>query len=260
MDEDGPCMKKRRGGQQQRLGAARSEKAHLEEAQAAKKPSCLADFLVERWSWGKYSPQEIQHIAMLATRDMEALGVTHVQPSLTSLASLGSKGKHGNNVHRDLMNVIKDTTQLPEPLLVSMPFKGKPGLLQMVMLPHLVFHCLFTYYPTFWKSSFLPTGVKGLVSFWTHFKTHPSMASFKGSVPCWQQWTLPLNLHGDAVPTVGCGKVWSKMLQAYSWTCLLSRGTTKQRSFFIWGATWLRAKHFVCFVSNLFGPNVPKQL
>ena len=72
------------------------------------------------------------------------------------------------------------------------------------------------------------------------FSSHPCMVGFKGCKPQWQRWTLPVNLHGDAVPTVGCGKIWSKMLQAYSWTCLLSKGSTKQRSFFIWGATWLK--------------------
>ena len=43
------------------------------------------------------------------------------------------------------------------------------------------------------------------------------------------------NLHGDAVPTLGCGKVWAKLLQSYSWSCLLARGTTKERSLYLWG-------------------------
>ena len=59
----------------------------------------------------------------------------------------------------------------------------------------------------------------------------------------WQQNTIPLNLHGDAVPTVGCGKVWSKMMQAYSWAGLLTVGSTQERSFFIFGAA----------VANLLG-------
>lgn len=234
-----PDPKRRKGGVSQRLASARAEYAvHDQVAQAVDTKSHLADHLLEGWAWGKYSPQEVQCIAALAMKDMEALGVASVQSSLDALANLGSQGKHSNNVHRDLMNLVKDKSALPEPLMVNFPFK-KNLCLQAVMLPHLVFHFLYTQYKDFWHKSFLPCGVEGLVAFWKHFSTHPCMVGFKGSKPQWQRWTLPLNLHGDAVPTVGCGKVWAKMLQAYSWTCLLSKGSTKQRSFFIWGATWL---------------------
>ena len=72
--------------------------------------------------------------------------------------------------------------------------------------------------------------------FGTISKTHPSM---NGHCPCskpnWENSTVPLGLHGDSEPTVGCGKVWTKPLQAYSWICLISRGSAQQRSVFIWG-------------------------
>ena len=51
------------------------------------------------------------------------------------------------------------------------------------------------------------------------------------------QSTVPLMMHGDAVPTVGCAKVWAKLMQCFSWSGLLSTGSTKERSFFLWGAT-----------------------
>ena len=38
--------------------------------------------------------------------------------------------------------------------------------------------------------------------------------------------------------TVDEEKIWTKMLQAYSWTGLLPRGSTKQRSFFLGAAPW----------------------
>ena len=237
---DAPDPKRRKGGLSQRLAAVRGEYGQHDQAtQAVDTKSHLAEHLIEAWAWGKYSPQQIQCIAALAKKDMEALGVATGQSSLNSLANLGSQGKHCNNVHRDLMNIVKDRSSLPEPLMVNMPFKSNI-FLQAVMLPHLVFHFLYTHYKEFWHNCFLPSGVEGLVAFWKHFSSHPCMVGFKGCKPQWQRWTLPVNLHGDAVPTVGCGKIWSKMLQAYSWTCLLSKGSTKQRSFFIWGATWLK--------------------
>ena len=239
MDEDAvaPPNKKRKGGNQQRLAAAQAAlDASSSNVPTDQTPSLLEDHLVSQWAWGKYSPQEIQLLANLAKRDMEAMGVSKVQSSLASLASMGSSGKHANNCHRDLMKLVNDKSWLPQPLQVVMPFKPA-DFVQSVMLPHLVFHALYTHYPAFWAACFLPLGVKGLVAFWNLMASHPCMVDFQSSKHKWQKWTIPLNLHGDAVPTIGCGKVWSKMLQAYSWTGLLSKGSTKQRSFFIWGAT-----------------------
>ena len=46
------------------------------------------------------------------------------------------------------------------------------------------------------------------------------------------QSTVPLMMHGDAVPIVGCAKVWAKLMQCFSWSGFLSTGSTKERSFF----------------------------
>ena len=230
--------KKRKGGLRQRLEASRRESAeHDQAAQAASTRSFLAEYLLEQWAWGNFSPQQVQCIAALFKKDAEALGVRHVQSSLATLANLGSEGRHANNVHRDLMNVVKEKTHMPEPLYANMPLKSKWPL-QAVMLPHLVFHHLYTHYQDFWNKVFLPAGVEGLAAFWHHFGKHPCMLDFHGSRDQWQRWTIPLNIHGDAVPTIGCGKIWTKMLQAYSWTGLLPRGSTKQRSFFFGAAPW----------------------
>ena len=93
------------------------------------------------------------------------------------------------------------------------------------------------------KQFFLPGGKDALLSFWKHFASHLCMAGFRGINEQWQACTLPLFMHGDAVPTIGCGKVWAKLLQAYSWGCLLARGTTKKRSLYLWGAFEQNLKH-----------------
>lgn len=227
--------KKRRGGHQQRLLATEAEQNSAASSQGpAQAPSALAEWLQQEWAWGRFSPQEVQHIAALSARDMRSAGATNIQPSLSNLSNLGSEGRHPNNVHRDLQALLKDKSSLPEALFVQMPLKNM-SVLQAIMLPHLVFHSLFTNYKEYWASSFLPDGQRSLQRFWSNFSSHPCMEGFEGSRPQWQKWTLPIGMHGDAVPTLGCGKVWAKLLQGYSWTCLLSRGTTKQRSFFLWG-------------------------
>ena len=251
MDDDS-YSKKRKGGLQQRLSAAKRQSV---EDSGVDKPSLLSNWLQQQWAWGRFSPQEIQHIAMLAKRDSEAAGATHLQKPLCSLASLGTEGMHGNNCHRDLLQVIKDVSFLPQPLSVFMPFKiTAKTALQSIMLPHLVFHHLWVSYKDYWNTCFVPNGQKGLEVFWKNFQFHPAMQGH-----CilhranWKRTTIPLSLHGDAVPTVGCGKVWAKLIQAFSWGGLLSIGSTKQRSFFIWGDTsWLSANFFLLNVFVFF--------
>lgn len=149
-----------------------------------------------------------------------------------------TEGALANNCHRDLWNLVASESQLPQPLQVFMPMKVPKGkVLQSIMLPHLVFHHVWVNYPDFWKSVFLPNGKVGLLAFWEKFKDHHSFENhWLLHQPNWMSTTIPLNLHGDAVPTVGCGKVWAKLMQCYSWASLLSVGPTKQRSFFIFGA------------------------
>lgn len=240
-----PCStsqkRTRSGGVRQRIAEANAESVD-DSVAALAAPSTLATWLKTQWAWGRFSPQEIQHIALLAEKDTTAAGCTAVPSTLSALGDMGTSGQHSNNVHRDLMKLVKDDTQLPEPFFVSLPFK-RGSLVQAIMLPHLVFHCLWTHYRQYWESIFLPGGVDGLVKFWAHFASHPCMEGFKGIHAKWQAFTLPLSLHGDAVPTLGCGKVWAKLLQAYSWSCLLARGTTKERSFYLWGAFEQSLKH-----------------
>ena len=229
----GSHKRQRLGGSRQRIAEAKGE--HVDESEAATaNPSALATFLKQQWAWGRFSPQEIQHLAMLARQDMRASGCIGVPSALSALADMGTCGQYSNNVHRDLMTLVKDDSLLPEPFYVPLPFKLQ-DVVQAIMLPHLVFHCLWTHYRQYWDSIFLPGGVDGLVKFWKHSASHPCMAGFKGIKAQWQACTLPLYLHGDAVPTLGCGKVWAKLLQAYSWSCLLARGTTKERSLYLWG-------------------------
>eukprot|EP00438_Fugacium_kawagutii_P016899 Skav205369 [mRNA] locus=scaffold2437:85413:87176:+ [translate_table: standard] len=205
-------------------------------------PSLLATWLKEQWAWGRFSPQEVQHIAALAQKDMKAFGCNALPSNLCALAEMGTYGKHPNNVHRDLMKLVQPDSKLPEPFFVTLLCKGHDSV-QAVMLPHLVFHALWKHYRAYWEAIFLPSGVDGLVKFWKHFASHPCMAGFKGTTAKWQSCTLPLYLHGGGVPTIGCGKVWAKLMQAYSWSCLLARGTTRERSLYLWGGFDQTLKH-----------------
>lgn len=113
---------------------------------------------------------------------MESAGVSNPQRMLQNLASMGSDGQHAYNVHRDLIALTKDTTQLPQPLHVHMPLKTKAKVaLQAVMLPQLVFHSLWVHYKDYWDRCFLPNGTAGLLHFWNHFENPPQ-----------HEWALPV--------------------------------------------------------------------
>ena len=222
--------KKRKGGNQQRLKALEREVGST--AASVKGHSLLADWLKKQWAWGELSPQTVQQISSLAKKDMQAAGASEIPQDLVSLSMLGSQGTHPNNCHRDLMSLVADASYLPKPLQVAIPMKIPGGqALQSIMLPHEVAHAVWVSYPAHWENTFLPGGKGALVEFWKKFQHHPAMQDhWLLDKDDWMASTIPASLHGDAVPTVGCGKVWAKLMQCYSWSSLLSLGTTKQRS------------------------------
>ena len=267
-DEGLPFAKKRRGGLQQRLGAQRRE----EEATGVTvdQPSLLAEWLKEQWAWGKMSPQLVQHVAALAKRDMVAANATNIPEDLHKLSMLGTEGAHANNCHRDLQALVANVSKLPEPLQVFLPMKLKGNqALQSIMLPHMVMHHVWVHYQSYWQNFFLAQWNKWPASILERVPAPPINATPLAEAPgvdhcaihpcqflqerktvkhvlwpavCvfgqdnWMASCIPINLHGDSVPTVGCGKVWSKLMQCYSWAGLLTVGSTKERSFFIYGA------------------------
>ena len=173
-DEPGVLLaRKRKGGLHQRKEAA---KRQCEPSAAECQPSSLAQWLKEQWSWGQLSPQTVQHVAALATRDMASAGATSIPADLLKLAKLGSEGAHQNNCNRDLWALVADVSKLPKPFPILMPMKVQGGTaLQSIFLPHVVFHHLWVHYKQHWISSFIPTGKAGLVRFWTQFQHHPAM-------------------------------------------------------------------------------------
>ena len=192
----------------------------------------------EGGAWGQLSPQTVQQISSLAKRDMQAAGASEFPQDLIALSVLGSQGTHPNNCHQDLMSLVADASHVPKPLQVAIPMKIQGGqALQSIMLSHEVAHSVWASYPAHWVQTFLPGGRGALVKFWKKFQHHPAMQGhWLLDKDDWMASTIPASLHGDAVPTVGCGKAWAKLMQCHSWSNFLSLGPTKQRSFYLWGA------------------------
>ena len=246
-----PEPKRRKGGVRQRMAEATSEVKAVDASVAAEAaPSQLATFLKQQWGWGRFSPQQVQHMAELARLDMEAAGCSAVPSNLSGLAKMGTSGKYANNVHRDLMKLVQHDSKLPEPLFVSLPFKAHESA-QAVMLPHLIFHCLWKHYRSYWEAIFYLLVLKGWCSFGSISSHTPACLASEATRPSGN----PLCLHGDGVPTIGCGKVWAKLMQAYSFSCLLARGSTKERSLYLRGVFEQTLKHGAEVFCSFFGPS-----
>ena len=225
-----PPSKRRKGGQRQRISA-------LEESEQAAKPkatSCLADCLLEKWSWGQYSLQEVQQIASMACKDMETAAA--VPPSdLKFLASLGSHGAHEENMHRGLLQWANDKCKGQMTPSFSAAFNFKPPYnrqAQSLLLPHELFHCIYAHYPQAWKQIILPS-VEALKEFWKLQRKHPAFSTVK-DIGDFESKLIPLASHGDGTPVVGIGKIWSRRLTLFSWNSLLGLGPTKDQQLHTW--------------------------
>lgn len=223
-----PPPKKPRLGQRKRL-----QPALASEEQPAT-TSRLADYLAHQWSWGYMPAQTIQKLACLALEDMAAAGVGQPPSKLQALASIGSFGAHSNNCHRDITNLLLKDTLVSKPLQHKLPLKGGVYL-QSIMLPHELFHCMWANYRPYFFQVLAPGGEKRLKEFWKSFSKHPSMAiaDFK-THPSFPSKCLPCGLHGEAAPTTGVGKVWTKMQFCFSWHSLTRYKGNKASSYLAW--------------------------
>ena len=121
MDDWQPPRKKRRGGHQQRLQQHAAEK----EAPASCESSALCLLLLNLFAWGFFSPQRVQQIAEMAVKDIErSKEDPQVLKDLYTLSNLGTKGKHANNIHAELMSKVEHVPKIPKPFKAKVPLKG----------------------------------------------------------------------------------------------------------------------------------------
>jgi hypothetical protein len=223
-------VKRPRGGQQQRLSRAAA-------AQEPALQSFLASFLIQQFAWGHFSGQMVQQIAELAIKDVKAAQETNGKlTDLESLAAVGTKGKHSQHVHRDIMKQCEKLSHLPQGAEVNIPFGRNLGEhKQHILLPHELFSCIYHKYKNTWAKSILP-GLSELRAFWESNQDHPNMENHPLKLQDgYQSKCIPLGLHGDEVPVVGRGKCWSKSLLTFQWVSLLAGSTgTVDKMMWIW--------------------------
>ena len=217
------------------------------------------------------SPQEVQDLALKCRHDFENAGAVPPQ-DIVFLSSMGTSGAHKplgfqamayifgvvfylflfpvclnvflyftkqqprQNMHKALLGFANKGCLLPRAFMPSIAFKAPCNkLLQMMLLPHLVFSQIYHCYEKAWDKIILPSQQR-LKDFWNLQKKHPAYEGHPVLASNSQFATkmIPLAFHGDGTPVIGIGKIWSRQLTTFSWNSLLGFGSTKSMQMQVW--------------------------
>ena len=107
-----------------------------------------------------------------------------------------------------------------------------------MLLPHETFAAIYANYGPAFNTYVL--GAPGrMKAFWDSVELHPALEGhWVKKQPGWKTKYVPVAAHGDEVPVVGVGKVWSKCFLTFQWASLLAVGmglSTRDTLFWIWG-------------------------
>jgi len=150
--------------------------------------------------------------------------------------SLATNQQPRQNMHKALLNFANKACLLPRAFMPSITFKPPYNkLVQMMLLPHLVFSQIYHCYKNAWDTIICPSQDQ-LKTFWNLQKKHPAYPGHAvlGGNPQFPTKMVPLALHGDGTPVLGIGKVWSRQLTTWSWNSLLGVGSTKSMQMQVW--------------------------
>ena len=113
------------------------------------------------------------------------------------------------------------------PALIKKP----PTMMQQcnlpVLLPHQVFAVIYEHHPEEFIERLLGGNPGNVGSLWAAMDTHPGYATHPVKYRSnHQEQCIPIGLHGDGVAISGVSRSWSKSPDAFSWSSMLSRGST----------------------------------
>ena len=226
-----PKARQRRGGVRQRMAAAEAEMVENVDK------SCLAEYLVEKYAWAEFTPQQVQALAMAGLQDMQQACPQVKCTPLEILANLGDGGRYPNKCHAEFLKHVEPNLMTPKPADISLPFKAPLGdRTQSLLLPHEMFASIYEHYPHAWTQNIIPDE-ETLGSFWDSMAAHPQMAGHPiAARPDFRSRCIPLGLHGDDVPITGLGKIWVSKMTQFSFFSMLALGrSTKDKMLWVHG-------------------------
>ena len=99
-----------------------------------------------------------------------------------------------------------------------------------VLWPHELFSAIYNFHPTAFVRFILGGGQEVVRNFWRRMPTRRGLRSRVG----WDQWCVPLGLHGDGVAISNIRGAGQKVLDTLSWSSLLSTAPTRYSSYLIY--------------------------
>lgn len=198
--------KKRKGGLHQRMARV---------AEDRDTPSALYMLLITMLAQGILSGVQCHQISVAARRDLDGSKNDQIFNDLARLARL----QRGQNLVRSVYTLLSKTTALPPPLQAPLPYKDgvHPAF---ILLPHELFAYMWDHQDV-WKRKMLSDPNK-LREFWTSMDGHPAMFNHPlRDYEDFQDWCLPISIHGDEVPVFGIGKIWSRSCLSFSWCSIV---------------------------------------
>jgi len=220
MSDAGPHRKRPRGGVWQNM--RRAEAAREQDGK-------LYLHLLAQFAMGVLSAQACHAIAACACTDISQ---ARDGASFGKLSRLGSSQKPS----RLMQEFLLAESATPKPVVLEMPYIDNEQRNTSVLLPHEYFAAAYAE-DNRWQSCMLPLQSK-LEVFWFCFSKHPMMRNH----PWWERpdrltKCIPVCVHGDEVPVVGVGKIWSRSALIFSWFSLMANAagaTTMTTTFYIW--------------------------
>lgn len=178
-------------------------------------PSSLYMLLMTMLAQGMLSDVQCHQIAVAAKKDLEGSASGHTFSGLARLAQL----QRGQNLVRSVYTLLSKTTALPPPLQAPLPYKDgvHPAF---ILLPHELFAYMWDHQDV-WKRKMLSDPNK-LREFWNSMDGHPAMFNHPlKDYDDFEDWCLPISMHGDEVPVFGVGKIWSRSVLSFSWCSMV---------------------------------------
>jgi hypothetical protein len=164
--------------------------------------SPLAASLLNKWSWGVLSGNDVQELAA-AAKDSGLRGDRNID----LMAAIGTSGQHGQNCHRDLVRIFcGDDLLPPASVQITVPAKvSSQGVIELTAVESAMFyiHDWLTVLSTKPEAMDIALGtVADRRRFWSGVSeddprwAHPALAELRRS-PDFPAKVVPLLLHGD---------------------------------------------------------------
>lgn len=249
-----------RGGIRQRLariGASESQSA------AAPSPddtgSHLANFLVREFLWGHITAPTVQKIVMASVSDYEARNIAPPR-DIQLLAEMGGREARPGDINKQIRQRFRAKVQICEPSSFGISLLRRPGAFAAylaqcsIMLPHILFSCLYHKFPSLFKD-LIVDGRDTLRAFWRSQRANPQLVNHPivENPEDYRCSAVPIALHGDGVVMVGLGRKWARASDVLSWRSLVATNEKPTNANFLIWSVW------TSIVSKLFGQRTKRQ-